>query len=84
MRPFCGFWFYFSLYKKGRKLKHSPRKSATYKAAIMRRIPFCIVAHDHYTEGAMYSYHYLDYKYGEEPEVTFDMKGNVCTKYKYN
>jgi hypothetical protein len=50
----------------------------------MRRIPFCIVAHDHYTEGAMYSYHYLDYKYGEEPEVTFDMKGNVCTKYKYN
>ena len=40
--------------------------------------------HDSYTEVAMYSYHYHEYKYGEGPEVTFDMKDNIYAKYKHN
>ena len=39
---------------------------------------------DHYTEIAMCSYHYHEYEYGEEPELTLDMKDNVYAKYYDN
>jgi hypothetical protein len=45
---------------------------------------FVLHEHDSYTEVAMYSYHYHEYKYGEGPEVTFDMKDNIYAKYKHN
>jgi hypothetical protein len=47
-------------------------------------IVFVLNAHDHYTEVAMCSYHYQDFKYGKDPEVTFDMKDDVYSKYKHN
>lgn len=39
---------------------------------------------DSYTEVAMCSHHYYDFKYGEDPEVTLTMKDNVYAKYKHN
>jgi hypothetical protein len=41
-------------------------------------------ASDHYTEVAMCSYHYQDFKSAEDPEITFNMKDNVYSKYKHN
>jgi hypothetical protein len=40
--------------------------------------------HDNYTEIAMCSYHYHDFKYGENPEVTLTMKDYVYARYKHN
>jgi hypothetical protein len=40
--------------------------------------------HDSYTEVAMCSHHYYEFKDGEDPEVTLTMKDNVYAKFKNN
>jgi hypothetical protein len=40
--------------------------------------------HDSYTEVAMCSHHYYDFKYRKDPEVTLNMKDNVYAKYYDN
>ena len=39
---------------------------------------------DHYMELALCSYHYNDFMYGKDPEVTLNLKDNVYAKYYDN
>jgi hypothetical protein len=42
-------------------------------------------SHENYTEVAMCSQHYHDFNSKDGPaEITYDMKDNINSKYKYN